>query len=360
MSAEEQPVEIIPHTDEWFKARQEGFGASEIAALWGLHPYITFTDLILRKQGKIEKVKENEAMRRGTALEGVIAKAYEMVMRARGEAVELTPERFFKRDDLPYMFATPDRGLAGKKKHIQIKTHANRFEITSEYGESGSRIVPDHERLQITAEMAVTQNEEVDLVVYFASESVMEFMVMLLKNGLATEENLASSVAQGDLRIYTFSRDLDLENEVAIKAVQSWNEFIVAKTVPVDLRKYPATGAPRKATPAEEGDVAKLQGSWLNLKRAKVKYEADRKAMESIIDTAAGLETENYGTILWRKGKGIVKSVVDWEAMAKSLLRDFPEEMHAEVQNKFTKVVTKEGTRPFLAPREWKKLLLAT
>jgi putative phage-type endonuclease len=62
-------LSIKQNTPEWHQWRAHGIGASEIAALYGKHPYMTEYQLWLQKIGQAESFQGNVATEHGQRLE---------------------------------------------------------------------------------------------------------------------------------------------------------------------------------------------------------------------------------------------------------------------------------------------------
>lgn len=58
-------LDLKQNTPEWHQWRAQGFGASDIAALYGKHPYLTEYQLWLQKTGQAEGFKGNVATKHG-------------------------------------------------------------------------------------------------------------------------------------------------------------------------------------------------------------------------------------------------------------------------------------------------------
>jgi YqaJ-like viral recombinase domain len=61
----------IENNEQWLALKLKVLGASEIAALFGVHEYLTYYGLWARKSGRIPPQPDNEAMERGRLLEPV-------------------------------------------------------------------------------------------------------------------------------------------------------------------------------------------------------------------------------------------------------------------------------------------------
>lgn len=130
-----KPVIIRPaNREEWLKAREDGIGASEVAAVVGLSPWETPFSLWLRKTGQALPLQENEAMHMGHLLEPVVVQLWE---EATGwKAVKASAKDIIYQDpEHPWRKVTPDRiayevGPDGKKEKclLEIKTSAMDFD----------------------------------------------------------------------------------------------------------------------------------------------------------------------------------------------------------------------------------------
>lgn len=116
------PIErrTIVSRDEWLAWRKKDITASSVAALFDLHPYTTALSLYSRLRGAdIPEQVETEVMRRGTALEPIVA---EEVRRLRPEwQIEKATE--YVRDTDLKLGCTPDFWFTnGKRGVLQAKT----------------------------------------------------------------------------------------------------------------------------------------------------------------------------------------------------------------------------------------------
>ena len=128
-------VVVRPNSqEEWLKARENGIGASEVAAVVGLSPWDSPFSLFLRKTHQIPPTEETQAMKLGKLLEPVVVKLWEestgwkAVKASAKDIIYQDPER-------PWRICTPDRiayevGSDGKKKKVllEIKTSSMDFD----------------------------------------------------------------------------------------------------------------------------------------------------------------------------------------------------------------------------------------
>ncbi len=132
------PIIIKPaNREEWLKAREDGIGASEVAAVLGLSPWETPFSLWLRKTGQVPPLEENEAMHMGHLLEGIVVTLWEE--KTGGRAVKSSAKDIIYQDaEHPWRKVTPDRiafqtsALTGKKEKILIEAKTSRSEFDPE------------------------------------------------------------------------------------------------------------------------------------------------------------------------------------------------------------------------------------
>jgi putative phage-type endonuclease len=113
-----------PMRDEWLAARAPFVGASEAAALFGEHPWISLGDLWAMKTERREQA-ENRAMIRGRVLEEAVARWY-----AEEYGVELVePDVLYvvgyASETLGAICATLDRQIVGIRTALEVKTSAS-------------------------------------------------------------------------------------------------------------------------------------------------------------------------------------------------------------------------------------------
>lgn len=121
--------------EEWLKMREDGVGASEVAAVVGLSPWETPFSLWLRKTHQVPPTEENVAMHLGHLLEPIVVQLWE---EATGwKAVKSSAKDIIYEDpEHPWRKATPDRIAyeinpeTGKKSRclLEIKTTLSGFD----------------------------------------------------------------------------------------------------------------------------------------------------------------------------------------------------------------------------------------
>ena len=115
-----------PVREEWLAARAPFVGASEAAALFDEHPYLTLGDLAERKRSRTE-APENRAMIRGRKLEAAVANWYEDEYLSDAIAL-VEPEVLYVArplgDKLGVLCATLDR-VADDGVIVEVKTSSS-------------------------------------------------------------------------------------------------------------------------------------------------------------------------------------------------------------------------------------------
>lgn len=166
-----KPNVLICPSDAAWKATRSGpfVGASEAAALFGLHPYMTERELWRRLQGERLEIEETEAMLAGNCLEAGIARMFEIRHAAPVGNRVLSPQEFYAapadsrvivRHEFAPIQCTPDAIIATESgaELLQIKN-------VSEWKEDAwTNGAPREYQIQVQAEMACTGMPRATLV----------------------------------------------------------------------------------------------------------------------------------------------------------------------------------------------------
>ena len=147
--------EIIKPTnrEEWLKAREDGIGASEVAAVVGLSPWESPFSLWLRKTGQVPPLEENTAMHMGHLLEGVVVTLWEE--KTGWKAVKSSAKDIIYQDpEHPWRKVTPDRiayeiGEDGKRRKVLLEIKTTRTDFDPDD-------LPNHYLCQCQYQMHVT------------------------------------------------------------------------------------------------------------------------------------------------------------------------------------------------------------
>jgi putative phage-type endonuclease len=146
-------IVAMPHTPEWYAARNTGIGASEIAAAAGLSTYQTPLELYLRKRGEIPPFEGNDATRMGTLLEPVVKSEFKRITGLI--PIDENPPMYRSRDR-QWMTATPDM-IVTETELGEVKTAS--WRMKSSWGDEHSDAIPDEYLCQTQWQMGVMGTE---------------------------------------------------------------------------------------------------------------------------------------------------------------------------------------------------------
>ncbi len=284
---------------EFLAERRTGLGASDLSAALGENPYMSEVELWMKKTGRIEDDFDSMRLRFGMHNEEFIAKEYE---RVTGHKVQ----RFnpmLRSAAFPNIVGHVDRLVipAGQKvaahkgeirtnRGMEAKTvDSNVFRFSGAWGEPGTDQVPTYYLIQVVGYMGLTGCARWDLAALVGSGA-------------------------GDLLIYNFARDLELEVEIFARSQEWWNRHVV-KDIPPEPRSqddvdllYPQA-KPKEivlASPEAVECVAKLSATKEKVKA--LEEEADNLSLEikrfmRHADTLVGCEGNKLVTWNNRKGR---------------------------------------------------------
>jgi len=159
--------------EEWLKARKEGIGASDAAAVCGESPWQTALEVYLDKTSQLtpEDLEKKPWLNLGLKLEPVIASLY-----SERENVELAiPEALQKFKDKPFIMANPDRTRVDDGRNVQCKSSG--FKDPEVWGEDGSADVPGYYEVQVQHEMIVCGANMTDLAVLFGGRAFCIYQI---------------------------------------------------------------------------------------------------------------------------------------------------------------------------------------
>lgn len=161
-----QLLEIEANTDAWHQARSTRIGASELAAAIGKSHYQTPLELYARKTGQLAPIDETLPMKRGRAVEPMIAaEAAEQL----GVPILRYPCPALIDPAHPWLIVTPDCELAN---HEGVECKKTNWRTARLYlGEEGTDNALDEHVIQAQAQMAVTGWPRVHVAVLVDLES---------------------------------------------------------------------------------------------------------------------------------------------------------------------------------------------
>ncbi|BEI34799.1 YqaJ viral recombinase family protein [Polynucleobacter sp. HIN6] len=265
-------------------------GGSDIGAILGVSKYRSAMDVWLEKTGKRMDHKDSFALRFGSFAEAFIADEYALLT---GEHLVEHPEglvhptysfcvghidRFvLEKKELPLFHSD---GRLNAKKLLECKT-ANHYS-QSDWGEPGTDAIPLPYLCQCLWYLGITNLTEIDVAVLLGGS---------------------------DLRIYTITRDLELESLLFEKAAFFWTEH-VQKDIPPKPQSM--TDCQVLFQRASIGKTLEANSETLDLIRKLKALESQAHAEEEQINTIkqALMETMADAEVLTYLGK----PVINWKA----------------------------------------------
>lgn len=280
--------------------RRTGVGASEVAAVIGVHPTKSAIDVWMAKQPDAPESDGGSLAEFGHRVERILGEAW--VDRHGAEGLRIYTPGTLRHPTHDWALASPDRVVAtpglGRPARADWKSLLEMkaaFFSDREYGD-GADEVPERHLVQVAWQLAVTGLEEGTLV----------------------------ALVRGDYREYPITRDRELEELLLDQVGRFWREHVLAGVPPaVDgsdgwagylRRRYPRDAAPLlPATPEALDLAAKLKEAKAAAKAAGVLEEQLSQALKLAIGDAAGIE----GVASWKANRDGQKT--DWEATARQL-----------------------------------------
>lgn len=287
-------------TKEQQAIRLTGVGASEVAALVGLHPYRGPLDVWMEKptpsRGPLYVPDQDEGGYAKSAVGEEIEAGLLALCRRRTGVKMARPRKTLRHPKFPHVLASPD-GLGPRKRDpgAEIKVVGARM---AHHWEGDT--IPDYVMTQVAQNMAVTGRGH--------------WIVCALVGGT-------------DFRVYTVERDLDLEQELCEAVETFWAEHVEADVQPEpndidELRRYlraryPGSSA-TKCRALDIPEVHQLAGRLRDLTAQRKAVEAEEAAAEATLCELVGADygVEGlWGKFLWYP----VRGKVNWKAVAEEL-----------------------------------------
>ena len=313
--------------DQFTADRLTGLGGSDLGAIFGLSPYRTPHDVWLEKTRRTTPVVDGIHLRHGQWNEQFIADEY---TRATGQRTQRY-NALLRHPEAPLIghvdrLVIPEGAKTASYKSeirtdigLECKT-ASAFAAgrDSEWGPAGTDQVPQGYLLQVAGYQALTGCARWDL---------------------------AALIGNADLRIYHFTRDLELEGYLLEEASRWWRDYVIADTPPppsseLEARQRWPGHSPGRAIEADESLYTDL--TLLARLKAEIRdYEKQEQALkdrilpaleDAEIITWAGKEITSY-----RANKASNKT--DWRALAERLLPTVSEALRAQFLAEFTTTV---------------------
>lgn len=255
---------------EWLKARRNGIGGSDVAAILGLSPwrspYTVWTD----KMGYLP-IDENgsEFTEWGTIMEPIIAHKF---AEETGKYV-YRQNKMFYRPEHPFLTANIDRDIAGEPGFLEIKT---------------------------ATEYKATEWADGNIPVYYQTQ-IQHYMYVLNR----PYAYFAYLVGGHHFGITKINRDQKVIDEIEDELISWWNQYMIGKTPPPTDGTDSTTAALRALYPQDNGEFIDLGSKFdvqlRNRHQAKQTIDAlnsDVKTVDNEIrqalGDASGGETQHF------------------------------------------------------------------
>jgi putative phage-type endonuclease len=267
--------------------RTKAISGTEVAALFGMSPYLTKFGLYARKKGLVEPIQQTPRMRMGKLLEPVVVKLFE---EDTGKKVQWKDELIAHPKE-PVVIGTPD-GLVFWEKDMITPEPAG-FEAKTagldrayEWGEEGSDMVPRHYIFQCQYYMMLTGLPKWYLAALIGGNDFRKFE-------LTADEELQALMLD-EARKFVHDH---LEKDVAppVDGSEEANEAL--------LKMYPnPKEGIREATDAEAEIIVGLTQLSKEMKFLDERKETLRNSLKQMIGFSKGL-TSPYGKASWSETK---------------------------------------------------------
>jgi putative phage-type endonuclease len=283
---------VRQRTPAWLQERRKGIGSSDAPIIAGVAPWGDIRTLYADKIGLAVPSIENEPMRWGRLLEDAVAEGYTEITGNKLRRINLLQ----RHPRYPFMLASLDRAIVGRKRLLEIKTARFRGDG---WGEPGTDQIPDHYAVQVQHQMAVTGYPEADVAVLFSGS---------------------------DLKLYTVPRDQRLIDGL-IELEQAFWKCVTTQTPPPDAApvrlqlRTDAITADQRIT-AIVAHIRELRARYADAKKAKDESE---EALRLVLADATEVRGDGF-RITYRPTKD--KVTIGWEQIAtayRGLLGDRPE-----------------------------------
>lgn len=301
-------IPVRQRSPEWHEARRSLVTGTAIPVLLGIDPWRCEADLADEMRGLGEPRPASVAMRRGTALEPLLAELY---AEATGRRVRRS-HQMVRHPEIEWAAASLDCTVVGEHRLVELKTTGSRTRFADG--------VPDDVRAQVAWGLGCTGWPVADVFVMVGDDVLPPFEVeadpALFADLVTVAEDFRRRLAAGG----PFSRDL-----ARIR------------------RDHPADDG---SILAADADTAEAMRALLDVRASIARHEeTERRLVTAICDRmgdASVLEAPGMRAT-WRKSRD--SETTDWKALAADLLAPMGETDRSAVVARFTSV--RPGVRPF-------------
>ena len=280
-------------TEEQRKARMNGIGATDAAAVLGVHPHITPYDLWLIKTGRKEQatILTEQKLRIRNAHESTIADEYSISHGVKLQKVNQTlyhPQHKF-------LFCHMDRKVVGLKKVIECKSSISW--MAKNFGKSGTDEVPPYYIIQMQYFYLITGWREGEIAALIDIDDFREFPI------------------PANEKIIAFLEE---------KCVEFWTKYVMTDTPPpltnrndVEQMFPTVTTSFQEAEPAAINLFVELSNAHREAKALEEKQEKLKDDFTKLIQGAEGLKLADKVLCTWKpNAKGTRVLRINYEAGA--------------------------------------------
>lgn len=301
------PVRVAQGTDAWLAYRRTAVTGTDIPVILGVSPWRCEADLADDKRGLSEPQPESVAMRRGRALEPLVADLY---AEATGRAVRRS-RAMWRHPRIEWAAASLDFTVVGERRIVEAKTTSSRARFADG--------VPDDVRAQVAWQLGVMGWPVADV-------AVLEGDRLSVHEVAADEALFSDMVAIAE----DFRRRLDAGGPFARDLARV-------------RRDHPSDDGSEMAADA---DLDAAASALLDV-RASIRrhQETEERLVRAITDRMgdAAVLTGTGWRATWRRTRD--RTETDWASVAGELLAATPEPERSDAVARHT--ITRPGTRPF-------------
>lgn len=191
----------MPITDAQRELRRKHLGSSDVAAILGVDPYKNAYDVWAEKTGKVEDIKESDAMYAGTAFEDGVLKF------AEDKLGKLVRNQYRSAQGFP-IAANIDAIVVKTSEPVEAKTAGLFGPLQEHWGDASTDEVPDRVIVQAHVHMLCVSKEICHVPAFLGGRGFIMFQV---------------------------ARDDEIINTIGDKSIDFWDNFVEADCPPPDV-----------------------------------------------------------------------------------------------------------------------------
>ena len=292
-------------TPQWLEDRRQGLGGSDIAAIFGLSPWVGPIDVWKDKTGRSEPVAETPAMRRGRILENSLREVY--AEENPGKAV-----------------VTYDSGPWGPGAFDRVIKGAEPWQLASLDGYVLARLDDENSERVGLWEGKTSRNREkwggpgtAAIPIYYATQ--VAWYMPIASHHFGTQFNWCDITTYfpftDEFVTYRIHRDLEVEEAMIERAGKWWEKHIVGDVPPPldgtqaaqdmvhETYPLPEFQTLREAVDIEIGICTDLRSIRDQMKALAAKKKELETRLKSYIGLHPGL-VGDFGKVTWKEEEG--------------------------------------------------------